>query len=404
MIVPFDFSFCPLHSSLIIAILSLFFFSYKIFVNRLVISGKSIWIFFLPIALFFYTLFGQFWSTDTDLTIVKKVAYIFCLSLPLGFLYCYASDKRSTISTDEKIEKFLKIFQFVSIFLSLFVLLSFFFQNIRSVIDLYLPAQGNILDSSHFAYSYRVRGLLPSTGAFASVFFSIGAIISFFFLRYSNNLLNFIFNIVAIITQSLAILLNGNSGFFIVIMYLCYAFFIFLSTLALKLKAKKKSCFMLFAIILIILMLLPLIYNFKDSLNRLTNEFSLLLEGDFANSTFGTLADMFFWQGSEFEKIFGNVSSYSVNNIPSDIGYVRNLHALGLLAFFVYYFFWILLFIFIFFAVNSKKLRQFVVFLFILFFSVEVKEPFFNYLSYSVFLVTLYMLACVKFKVRRTIL
>lgn len=83
-----------------------------------------------------------------------------------------------------------------------------------------------------------------------------------------------------------------------------------------------------------------------------------------------------FWPESFITMAFGNPSTYELNRIPSDLGYVRLVWAMGLLGSLLFY---VLIVMMLFFSFMSTSVSRYKVFLGILcawLFLIHFKEPF----------------------------
>jgi hypothetical protein len=272
--------------------------------------------------------------------------------------------------------------------LALVVMVCYFDHNLRFTLESLFPAQGNILDDLHFAYNYRVRGILPSTGSYASVFFALGFYALIFDYNQKNNARLRLYYLFSAFILIFAMILNARSGMFLI------SVLFMLILLEKKTKTgfnfgnqlpRVKRKILVYLIILVGAVVLSS-YFFPQAFARFSRELSLVFSLQFDGTTFSALYDMVIFPDNF---LFGDPLTYSTNRIHSDIGYIRILNAIGFVGFVIYYSIWLYV---SFISCNLSKgfsYNNMIKYFFILLFIMECKEPFFSftYIQVLIFMV-----------------
>ncbi|MCD6107575.1 MAG: hypothetical protein J7J57_05175 [Caldisericaceae bacterium] len=134
----------------------------------------------------------------------------------------------------------------------------------------------------------------------------------------------------------------------------------------------------------------------EDAVKRLAKDFFLIISGDMQNSTLGVLYKMIIFPKNSLKVFFGDVSTYSINRISSDIGYIRVLNSIGFFGAMAYYFFWLIVSYKIVKNIPDKVLKKNMTSFLVVVFVLEAKEPFFSYLFVAVLILTFYVLLVMR--------
>jgi hypothetical protein len=402
-------SFIPLHSARVVSILAISIFFVTLYRNDIAVRRNGLLLFSLLLAFVVYSGFQAVFSETEDFAFWKKVASIFFDGVPSAILIAFILIQKNRSKCCPKDQAFCDFFEYYfwfSALVSLTVILSFLSPEFRNIAERIFPAQGNIVDSTHPDYLYRVRGILPATGATASVYFAFGLA---FGLIASNQIVGASYAkrvaaILGFVLLAMAILLNGRTGFVILALgvALFISFFIIKAISTYKIN-KKLFLYSLTFVILsslgAVFIIFPML-NEAGAIKRLVEDFALIISSGGSRGTLGALKEMYFIKGTTADFLFGDVSTFKTNIIPSDVGYVRVLHATGIFGFFLFYMFWVMSYGVLFLSGIGQKLKLVSLYVILSLFLIELKEPFFIYVYSSIIVMVPICIYCLSPRVK----
>ena len=398
-------SFLPLHSARIISVLAIFIVLIILCEAKVLIRIKGLTIYSILLFFVLYSGFSTVLSNSADLVFFKKSISLLIDGVPCSILIAVVliyKNKLNDFPQDRAFYDFCTYYFWFSVLISITVLISFLNPDFRTIAEGLFPAQGNITDSSHPDYLYRVRGILPATGASASVYFAFGIVLglieterlvggSFF------KSLTMVFGFFSLI---FALTLNGRSGFVVLLIGVIIFSLNFIYKVLANYRISIKTVFRARALLLVVVSTIAfLVYPlFGDSkaIDRLTEDVGLIISSGGSKGTTGALMEMYFLPSSSAEFLFGDVSTFNSNRIPSDAGYVRVLHAIGILGFIIFYLFWFSSYLIIFISKISARVKASCFFLIVAMFVLELKEPFFLYLYSSIIIMVPISIYCLS--------
>ena len=211
------FSFAPTYTTRIIGwlalavilVLSVFHFSIQFSKNfRFVLCLLGVY--------FVGTFSSLLWASDFDFYLVGNASGIFLHLMPGAvIIYClhrYLLVGRRAVSEDfDEVQVFFYI-QSALFILALFACVAFISPGARTVFEALVSQAGNI-DPFHHQYMYRVRGILNSVGAGASIIYALGLMISIYLYFYVKRI-GMLFFLISVLAFSVAILVSGRAGLF----------------------------------------------------------------------------------------------------------------------------------------------------------------------------------------------
>jgi len=398
-------SFLPLHSTRVISGLSIAGFLMLLCQKKIVINLNGLLIYFFLVIYVIYVGILTVFSGSGDLVYLKKSTSLLLDGVPsavfIALILIY-KNRFHEFPKDRAFYDFCLFFFWFSVFVSITVIGSFLIPEFRVIVESLFPAQGNIIDSSHPDYSYRIRGILPATGASASVYFAFGVVLGLvaservmdggYFKKFAT--------IIGFFTLITALILNGRSGFVVLAIGAVTLFFYFVfKCVVCHVVTKGLLLNVLFLIFILMfsgyLFLTTEVGNFK-AMYRLVDDFLLIISSGGSEGTVGALIDMYFIPPSKILFLFGDVSTFNSNRIPSDVGYIRVLHSVGVFGFILFYLFWVVSYLTIIFGPTSIKLKVLFCYLIIITFILESKEPFFLYLYLATILMVPISIYCLS--------
>lgn len=389
------FNYLPTYTSRIIGIISIIFLLYYITFNKFPMYNQEI-----IILICFYIIYIIYLLI---LSYIYEDDYMFAYSRVMILLQIFPSSIFISILLLNKNISFrdtIKIISICIIIQSLFVILDFLSADFRNFTIKYIPQTGN---TDYTITQARFRGLTNSGEATLSVTQSIG-VISLLYLIVTSKSINFKYYILyslslGIVTAS--IFLSGRTGFLIFPVT-----FLFIISMNSKWRQMKRGFILLFfaapIFIFMTYTLLTTAYTLtggaeltsgEDVLNRLlrwyTEEF-FSDSGSIQSYTVLALISHWFFPQELSVLIFGDPSTWSLNRIPSDVGFIRILHANGLVGSLMFY--GLILFILVssLSKINDPISRRYIFFIFLFLFIIESKEPFLSKFEISTIIFTIY--------------
>ncbi len=300
--------------------------------------------------------------------------------------------------------------QIATVLQSVFIVLGFISPSFRELTLAYLPVLGSNDSLDPLLVLYRSRGLTNFTGSSLSLVQSIGFLLSFYLLVESlfsakksniNYFTWYFFLSISLISAS--IILTGRTG----IIALPISFYYLQSCgLFRRISFRKLFIFSLLPLFFLIAIYL-LRWGYQnvlggwttawgeDGFDQLTRWWSseFLSSGRVTSKTAAILInDHFHLPHDEITLLFGDQSTWDLQRIQSDIGYIRRIYASGIFGAFIFYFSIFKLFEYAYkFAANHNHRRLFVSLGLLLFIS-EFKEPFMS----SAGIAPIYMVLCLS--------
>jgi len=142
----------------------------------------------------------------------------------------------------------------------------------------------------------------------------------------------------------------------------------------------------------------------EDILDRVirwyTDEF--FSEGRMRSRTFSILQGHWFFPEKTFGLLFGDPSTWGVNRISSDIGYVRMWHGIGALGIMIYYTLILVVFVHMILLANKYPEKIMIGILGLYLFIIESKEPFMFNVSVNAFIILIFLYLVINEKKKST--
>jgi hypothetical protein len=276
-----------------------------------------------------------------------------------------------------------------------FIVLYFISWDFREFTFQYIPEEGNI---DHRLQVHRSRGLTQSSGASLSVVQAIGLLCTAYLVSESGRTMRGLLWCIASFALILfSILVTGRSGLLVLPLIAIY----FLATLAPKLSVRKSVLwFVVLAPGMLIGGALLVTYAYEgffgqirsiageDALSLTTrwvlSEF-LSADGTVQSRTIEALRGHWFLPDTIGVFLFGDPSTWALSRIPSDIGVIRMLHAIGAVGVVGFYGLYAFLFTCSVRMARSYEERAFLVLLAVFLLVLEAKEPFLFSVQISTF-------------------
>ena len=398
-------SFLPLHSARIISALSIIIILTILCKKRVIIKVPGISVFLVILFFVVYSGALTILSNGSDLMFFKKGVSLLFDGFPCAILISILLLYKNRFNDhfrDAAFYDFCIYYFWFSVIISITVLMSFLNPEFRAIAEGLFPAQGNITDSSHPDYLYRVRGILPATGASASVYFALGVLLGLIAIERLSNGSCFkrLLIVAGFLGLFFAITLNGRTGFVLLLIglmvFVLYSIYKVLSKYRVnKVILLRVSVFSIVAILTIYFLIYPM-FGDSEAVYRLVEDVSTIISSGGSKGTTGELMKMYFLPVSDIDFLFGDVSTFNSNRIPSDVGYIRVLHAVGVIGFIIFYTFWFISYLIILFSSASGRLKVSCFVLVFSMFILELKEPFFLYLYSSVVLMVPISIYCLS--------
>lgn len=403
-------SYIPTHLSRIASIISLFILLTYFASNRKKIHfiRSNVYILFLYLFIISYVLFLNIITPITDFVVLTRLTSILTDGVPTALLISFCLLKKNEgndNATDASFTDFTHYFYLSSILISFTVLISVLSPDFRQLISSIFPAQGNITDPDHPDYAFRVRGILPATGATASVYFALGFLFGFYYLAKESKKNSYysLLLCLGMILVFASVILNGRTGILIIaisaLIYTTYMLFKIAANININNKNREKiKCKALTVILIIISAIAYGLMLFHDSpaLVRLLSDFITIVSSGGRDGTTGALLNMIVIPSDTKTLFIGDLTTYSASRINSDIGYVRFVNAIGIIGCMLFYGFWLLAGI----STQKSKIprstKLFITLIFALMFIIEMKEPFLSYLYVSSTLITIFSIVSLQ--------
>lgn len=403
-------SFLPVHSLMLASVVAIFIlFTHVIMGSVFIYKKNSVWPFALLLLLFVYSCLANVWASVSDVAFSKNILAILLNCIPSTVLLAFFIKKYLKIKNDEStIVSLMAMVHIVILIVALSVIIGCINQDMRRIFESVFPPQGNILDSNHHQYGFRIRGILPATGASGSIFLAFGAVFSVF-LAYLTSSVRSWFYLGSLILFIPAIILNGRTGLVFLVLVAVIFFVLSVATQIIALQNRYSlNRFLSNVIIIIILICLTTCLSINISsilpehaIARTFQPINNVMQGQWDETIFYALWQMIIIPESIFELFFGNISKYSVSRIASDIGYIRVLNAVGIVGTLLYYSFWIILSLKIIANTKNPKMKKMLASFLVSIFIIEIKESFWSYLFVSVLIISFYVVTVVKPRFRR---
>ncbi|MCH8549179.1 MAG: hypothetical protein LAT80_09910 [Balneolaceae bacterium] len=361
---------------------------------------------------FAYIILSLSWADKFDLSLLNNATGIFLHLIP-GCIGVYLLHRYVNRFRYYEVKYFDEVSIFLYIQISIFVIsiftsISLISPDIRVLLEQISVQAGNVTPD-HPQYDYRVRGILNSAGAGASLFFAIGLIISFYlFLGFKK--INLTYFAVSALSITLAILSTGRTGLIALVMVvfvhsslrMIYSASKILSKL--RIYASDLIIILSFSGFLFLFVVVLFVFRFDNEwLAWLVRDFYYMITLQFDKGTIGKLLEshLVVPQNSTIVSlIMGDQSYYSINRVPTDMGYLRMFYSGGVSSL-LYYF--SLLFIFYQsyrFSIHSSS-KDVVKYLFLVAFIFEIKEPFMIDLRFTTIYFLIYFFVSAKPEIKK---
>lgn len=319
-------------------------------------------ILFLAVIIFIFTNLINF-SNDYSVIFTTIMMFLECFIGSYFFSYFIIKNKKENI---------LDLIATVTFFEAVFVIFFYFFPEIRNYVYFNIIEANMNFDLSNIWFN---RGIgLGSAGANLSVIEGIGLLCSVIKIEKMKNKVYSIFQIIAII-------MSGRTG------QMCVIIFIFFLILF-SMKQNKESIILLKKILKNICYLIPVIlisvfFLRKDERivrmlqHSLELFFNIIYKHNFSTESTNNLKQMIFLPTDIKTLIIGDGKyiDNGHNYMCTDSGYIRSIFYSGLVGTIFYYSFYISVFYKTLKNID-KNLKNWYKIIFILFFIIEIKEPF----------------------------
>lgn len=353
-----------------------FFFLFEIYTCRTIFNKNTISL----ISLFlFYIISVTIISKSLTLDFVKT--FVLSFVLPVSFCYMLIN------YYDNK--KILKNIYFVILLQSIFILLTFVFPALR------FSFQSLIIFEESSAMFLRSPGFTTGASATLSIIQSIGVIIGFYYLMIAQKVFYKILYSILFLLIIASVCLTGRSGlaFLIVVFIIAILFFRnkkFYHTILFKIS----TLVFLFSLFFLFPLSYEILYNIEKISYWITSEFNFSGKSIYLLNTLEKqIFKNHFFLPSDFNNfLVGDTSTWNAFRIPSDSGYIRLLHSVGIFG--VLIFFSILLLNFYYFQkrFSNRTLKYYSFLVFIVFLLFNIKEPFF--LKHSLVILFILIFSC----------
>lgn len=281
-----------------------------------------------------------------------------------------------------------------------FVVLYFISWDFRELTFAYIPEAGNI---DHRKNLFRSRGLQHGSSATLSLIQSMGLLFTAYLVstgRLRGMQIFYLLSSFGLIF--LSIFLTGRTGLLMLPVVFTYLFFVFFK----KRNINKNTIFFVFSLpvaVILLFILLRLGYQYilggfstewgEDGFDRLVR----WVVGEFFSSdgkvqarTMQILSSHWFLPETWSMFLFGDPTTWSLNRIPSDIGFVRILHSSGLIGMLLFYLLFFIVFLVLVIKTRCNDAKYMLVSLAAFLFILEAKEPFLINLRVNSFILLLF--------------
>jgi hypothetical protein len=281
---------------------------------------------------------------------------------------------------------------------SIFIILFFISFDFKQLVFNYLPEKVGNLDFTEELT--RSRGLNTS-GAVLSLMQSFGFMFTAYLIStVKHNSKQFYYLLFSFGIIFISVFITGRTGLLIIPVMIIYLLVILIA----KKKLKKNIIYFLISIPVlgvVFYFMFKLGYRYilggavtvhgEDVFDHLVRwvvtEF-ITRDGNISSKTVQTLfGRMWIFPDSWNVILRGDVTTWDVNRIPSDVGYIRMLFGTGLIGIFLFYTLFLLLFLKIILMSSGIEEKGMFVFLTGFLFIADLKEPFLNGISINTFFV-----------------
>jgi hypothetical protein len=397
-----NFTFLPISTARIILLTAGGYLLLKsLFYSSVIINRSVLLIFALYAILLLWITFITVFYQLRDVTIFTGALLMFIHSFIGGWFLAVIFDR---FNFDLR-----NVILFVPIVITIqavFIIVYFLSWSFREFTFAFIPEAGNI---DYRKNLFQSRGLTHSSGASLSVLQSFGVLFTSYLLSTANFrskqfiYLSFSFGLLCI-----SIFLTGRTGLLILPLVFIYFFII----LFLRIRIPKNITYFILAAPLIILISF-LVFRFlysnyfggittaggEDILSRVVRWYveEFYSEGRIQSRTLSFLStNHLIFPENNIEILFGDPTTWHLNRISSDIGYIRMWHGIGLVGILIYYSFIITLFIHMILLAPDSYAKIMLTLLLIYLLIIEFKEPFMLNLSINAFFILLFSYLLVK--------
>ena len=391
-----NFTFMPLSTARIIIIIAfcyfLLTFIYKPSI-RLRISDLLLLLIFL--VLWYWVFFMTVVSGYTDKSMLTSVSLMLVHSLVGGWFF-----SNLFVRFGFNFRKVILLIQIVITIQAVFILIYFVSWDFREFTFLYIPETGNI---DYRVNLFQSRGLTHSSGAVLSVIQSLGVLFTAYLLstsKYSSK--EFIYLLFSFGLLCLSIFITGRTGILIIPLVFIYFLMVLLSRKGIP---KNITYFAVAAPLIVVVSFILFRYVYQNIIGGITGATGedifdrvvrwyveeFFAEGALQSRTLSILSGHWFLPDNAELLLFGDPSTWDLNRIRSDIGYIRMWHGIGAAGFLIYYCFLILIFVRMVLSAKAFPEKLMAGILGIYFFIIETKEPFIFNVFVNAFIVLIFI-------------
>jgi hypothetical protein len=346
--------------------------------------------------LFIFIISGLFGFKDAD--ILRGTLLIFLQGSTGGIFFTFIFKKMHI-----PFREIIFWMQIVLVLHSLFIIIFFISIDFKKLVFQYLPEKLGNFDFREEVF--RSRGI-GTSGAALSLIQSFGLMFTAYLvstMKYKSKQLYYLLFSFGLLFAS--IFISGRTGLLIIPVIILYLFMVmFVKQRLLKNIIHFLILFPCMAIVFFFVLRLGVNY-ILGGVDPTTgqNIFDHVIKwivGEFISSngniqiktkTLQALTTRMWFLPDTWEvMIRGDPTTWSLNRIPSDVGYIRMLHGTGIIGMFLFYSFFFFFFLKI--VLKTKKIEEKAMFVFfaIFLFITDFKEPFLNGISINSFFIVIF--------------
>ena len=372
-----EFTFLPIHTARIISLIGIIYILYYCLDNdgNIPIEKKSFSIIYVFAFYLSYVAFITIIYNAQDITLLGLASLILLQSFVGAFFIGLLINKRF-----KTFESLIRILQFVIVIQGLFIVFNFMNIDIVNSLLEYIP--GEDLRES------RVRGLTHGTGAGLSALQGTGLFFTAYLGTKYHNKKDLIYFLLSVPVLLLSIMFTGNTGFMAIFVIIGYYI---LYSVYVKEVSRKMVVSVMFAPLILILAYFGFLklyeylgpvymYFGADAL-----EYAIVYVRreyfEFGDSIVPRTIRVLFarhWHlpSEVVTFLFGDPTTYRLNRISSDVGYVRRLYGVGVFGSVLFYIYFVAMLTYVIRRIKILNDKLLVVSFMIWLIIIEFKEPF----------------------------
>jgi hypothetical protein len=407
------FSFAPTYTTRIIGWLALAFIVVLSLFHFSIQFSKTFRFVLCLLGIYFLGTFASLlWASDFDFYLVRNASGIFLHLIP-GAVIIYCLHRHLFFGKHPVSEDFDEVQVFFYLQGALFILaflacIAFISPGARAVFEALVSQAGNI-DPFHHQYVYRVRGILNSVGAGASIIYALGVMISIYLYFYVKRI-GVLFFLASVLALSVAVLVSGRAGLFalllVAVCVLGYYLFQILMKAMFQLRLEARGLFSVSLVFVLLSGFWVLVLNINTASEWLAwifQEFYYIFTFQFDEGTIGVLINSHMVlppDSRPLNLLAGDQSYFDLNRVQTDIGYLRMFYASGVIAI-VYYGVMALMFYYSCRDAKRSSTKRLIQLIMVVAFVFELKEPFMIDLRFTTIYFLIYVFVSVKPRLKK---